>query len=114
MLSVRLYWLVQITFGMLLPAAGFADDVESTNTDDDPSPVVTISLDQLFEEPQYASRWQLYHPVEAMTYSDEWPQAIADVDFQDNSALGRLGKLRNLSLLTVAVSVICHWPACPI
>jgi hypothetical protein len=37
-----------------------------------------------------------------MTYSDEWPQAIADVDFQDNSALGRLGKLRNLSLLTLA------------
>ena len=95
-------WLVQITIGMLLPTAGFADDAKSTHADDDPSPVTTVSLDKLLEESQYASRWQLYHPLEAMAYSDEWPQPIADVVFQDNSALGRLRKLRNLSLLTLA------------
>ena len=69
-------WLVQLTIGMLLPAAGIADDTKSTNIDDDPSPVVTVSLDRLFpfvtvsldhlfEESQYAARWQLYHPVKA-------------------------------------------------
>ena len=106
-------WLVQLTIGMLLPVAGIADDEKSKKIDDDQSPVVTVSLDRLFpvvtvsldrlfEESQYAARWQLYHPVEAMADTDDWPKPIADIDFQDNSALGRFGKLRNLSLLTLA------------
>jgi hypothetical protein len=98
-------WLVQITIGLLLPSAGFADDANSTNIDDDPSPVVTVSLDRLLEESRYGARWQLYHPVAAITHSDEWSQEIADIEFQDNSTLGRLGKLRNLSLLTLAETV---------
>ncbi len=106
-------WLVQITIGMLLPAAGIADDEKSPKIDDDPSPVVTVSLDRLFpvvtvsfdhlfEESQFAARWQQYYPDKATSHSDEWSQPIADIDFQDNSTLGRLGKLRNLSLLTLA------------
>jgi len=66
--------------GLLLSVAGFADDAKL----------------------EYASRWQLSHPVEAMAYSDDWSQPIANFNFQDSSAFGRATKLRGLSLLTLA------------
>ncbi len=94
--------MAQLFIGMLLSAAGFADDAKSSNTDGEPLPVVTLSVETLLAESGYASHWQLFHPVEAMTYSDDWPQPIADFDFQDASALIRVSKLRSLSLLTLA------------
>jgi len=91
-----------LTIGMLLPAAGFADDVQPSNTVSEPLPAVTLSVEALHAESGYTSRRHLFHPVEALAYSDDWPRAIADVDFQDDSALARVSKLRNLSLLTLA------------
>ncbi len=90
-----------LTIGMFLPAAGFADDAKSSNTDGDPLPVVTFSVEGLLAESRYASRWLLFHPVESTAYSDDWPRPIADFDFQDDSALARVSKLRSLSLLTL-------------
>jgi len=95
-------WMTLLTIGMLLPAAGFADDVQYSNTDSEPLPEVTLSVEALHAESGYASRRHLFDSVEAKTYSDDWPRAIADFDFQDDSALARVSKLRNLSLLTLA------------
>ena len=95
-------WMAQLVIGMLLSAAGFADDAKSSNTDGEPLPVVTLSIETLLAESEHAPRWQLFHPIEAMAYSDDWPRPIADFDFQDASALTRIRKLRSLSLLTLA------------
>ena len=95
-------WMALLIIGMLLSAAGFADDAKFSNTDGEPLPVVTLSVETLLAESEYASRWQLFHPVEAMAYSDDWPRPIADFDFQDASGLVRVSKLRSLSLLTLA------------
>ena len=94
-------WMTLLTIGMLLSAAGFADDVKSSNTDSEPLPEVTLSVEALHAESGYTSRWQLFDSVEAMANSDDWPRAIADFDFQDDSALARVSKLRSLSLLTL-------------
>jgi hypothetical protein len=94
-------WMTLLTIGMLLSAAGLADDTKSSNTDSEPLPEVTPSVQALHAESGYASRWHLFDSVEAMAYSDDWPQTIADFDFQDDSALARVSKLRNLSLLTL-------------
>ena len=73
-------WKALLIFGMLFSAAGFADDAKL----------------------QYASHWQLSHPVDAMTYSDDLSQPFANFDFQDSGALAHARRLRGLSLLTVA------------
>lgn len=95
-------WMALLIIGMLLSAAGFADDAKSSNTDSEPLPVVTLSIETLLAESDYASRWQLFHPVEAKPYSSDWPRPIADFEFQDASAFGRVSRLRSLSLLTLA------------
>ena len=94
-------WMTLLTIGMLLSAAGFADDAKSSSTDGEPLPEVTLSVEALHAELGYTSRWHLFDSVEAMAYSDDWPRAIADFDFQDDSDLARVSKLRNLSLLTL-------------
>ena len=95
-------WMALLIIGMLLSAAGFADDAKSSNADGGPLPLVTLSVETLLTESEYASRWQPSHPVEAIAYSDDWPRPIADFDFQDASALARFSKLHSLSLLTLA------------
>ena len=95
-------WMALLIIGMLLSTAGFADDAKSSNPDGESLPVVTLSVETLSAESEYASHWQLFDPVGAMAYSDDWPRPIADFDFQDSSALARLSKLRSLSLLTLA------------
>ncbi len=95
-------WMALLIIGMLLSAAGFADDAKSSNTDVEPLPVATLSVETLLAESGYAARWQLFHPVEAMAYSDDWPRPIAAFDFQEASALARVSKLPSVSLLTLA------------
>lgn len=86
--------LAQLIIGLLLSTNGLADDSQIHNR----------NFQSLLAESPYAPRWQLYHPVEAKAYPDRWIRPIADVEFQDNSTLGRISKLRNLSLLTLAES----------
>jgi len=86
----------------LLSATGFADDAKFSNPDSESLPVVTLSAQTLLAGSKYGSRWPLFHPDEAIAYSDDWPPPIAELDFQDTGALVRASKLRNLSLLTLA------------
>ncbi len=91
-----------LTIGMLLSAAGHADDTKRSNVHSESLPGETRSIEALLAESAYASRWQLYQPLDAIAYSDDWKQPIADINFRDGSALARVSKLRNLSLLTLA------------
>ena len=95
-------WVVFIPIGMLLSAAGYADDTKLSNAHGESLPGETRSIAALLAESEYASRWQLYHPLDAIAYSDDWERPIADINFRDGSALARISKLRNLSLLTLA------------
>ena len=95
-------WMALFTIGMLLTAACIADEETHSSTDVGPLPDVTLSVDPLNPESWYSSRWQLSRSLEPMAFSDDWPQAIADFDFQDRSALGRASRLDSLSFLTLA------------
>ncbi len=95
-------WMALFTIGMLLTAACIADEETHSGTDVGPLPDVTLSVDPLNPESWYPSRWQLSRSLEPMAFSDDWPQAIADFDFQDRSALGRASRLDSLSFLTLA------------
>ena len=99
---IKASWMARIIVGVLWSAAGLADDVQSSNTDDEPVPVAAVSVETLLAESDYLSRWQPFHTAEAMAYSDNWRQPITDFDFQDTDALSQLFKLRSLSLLTLA------------
>jgi hypothetical protein len=87
---------------MLLSTAGLADETKSSGTGDKRLPQANLSVDALLAESQYASRWQLDYPVDAGAFSDERQRPIAEFNFRDGSALARVKKLRNLSLLTLA------------
>ena len=89
-------WIGQFTMGMLLSMAAMADEAQQ--------PAGTATVETLLAESAYAPRWQLDRPIDITRYASTWRQPIADVDFQDNSVLGRVSKLRNLSLLTLAES----------
>ena len=95
-------WVMLLTIGMLLSAAGYADDTKLSNAHGESLPGETRSIAALLAESEYASRWQLYHPLDAIAYSDDRERPIADINFRDSSALARISKLRNLSLLTLA------------
>ncbi len=89
-------WMALLPISVLLSAAAFADDTFSPNT--------TPSLAALIASSPYEPRWQLVYPVETMTHSAEWQQRYDNFDFQDNSALGRISRFRDLSFLTLAES----------
>ena len=95
-------WVMLLTIGMLLSAAGYADDPKPSNVQAESLPGETRSIEALLAEPAYASRWQLYHPLDAIAYSDDRERPIADFDFRDSSVSARISELRNLSLLTLA------------
>jgi hypothetical protein len=99
---VKASWMALLTIGLLWSAAGFADDVQSSKTDGELLPVVTLSVETILAESEYPPRWRPFHPAEATAYSDGWLRPIADFDFQDAGVLSRVSKLRGLSLLTLA------------
>jgi hypothetical protein len=99
---VKASWMALLTIGLLWSAAGFADDVQSSKTDGELLPVVTLSVETMLAESEYPSRWRPVDPTEATAYSDDWLRPIADFDFQDAGVLSRVSKLRGLSLLTLA------------
>lgn len=93
-----------LTIGLLWSAAGLSDDVQSSKTDAEQQPAVTLSVETMLAESKYPPRWRPSHSTEATTYSNDWLRPIADVDFRDADALSRVSDLRGLSLLTLADS----------
>ncbi len=99
---LRTSWMVLFVVSMLYGAASSADDAGSPDGRNDTPDALTLSLKSLLAEPGYATRWHLHHPVEPMPYSHDWNRPMDNFEFEDGGALGRLSKLRNLSLLTLA------------
>ena len=71
-----------LVFSLLWSAGATADDAEA-------------------EPEQLTSITDLVTPTESL-YTVEWRYEIDDLDFQDNSPLGRISRIRELSLLTLA------------
>ena len=100
--------------GLLYCAAALADeqdagaeDPATTDATRDVAPGVTHEfdtryLDALNNGPYYTTRWPSPLMDATLAYTDDWPYAIPSVDFQEDNALRRASKLRNLSLLTLA------------
>jgi hypothetical protein len=88
--------------GILLSAAGLADGVQSFNVDSQRASTTTSSLETLLAKLEHASPWQLVISDDAVAYADDRTRPIANFRFEDASALARVGKLRSLSLLTLA------------
>lgn len=86
----------------LLSATCLADDAKSPTKDSAALPEVTFSVQAMYEQRAYASRWRLSHPVETMAYAKDWSEPTVNVDFQDTGPLSRVSKLRSFSLLTFA------------
>ena len=99
---LRTNWMVLLIVGTLLPAAALADDATVSRGDSEPAPIPALSLESLQAQSVYAPRWQLTHPIETMTYADDWSRPMSSFAFQDSGILGRASKLRNLSFLTLA------------
>jgi hypothetical protein len=99
---IKASWMAFLTIGLLWSAAGFADDVQSSNTEAKQLPVATLSVKTMLEESEYPSRWRTFHPADSTEYSDGWLRPNADFDFQYEGALSRMSKLRGLSLFTLA------------
>ncbi len=98
---IKVSWMALLTIGLLWSATGLADDVQSSKTDGEMVPVVTLSVETLLAESKYPSRWW-FNPAKATTYSDGRLRPIVDLDFRDAGALSRVSELRRLSLLTLA------------
>lgn len=101
--------------GLLFCAAAMADDQDAgaeepattTEATRDATPGVTHEydtryLDALHGGPYYATHWPAAFADTTPAYADAWPYAIPSIDFQQDNALRRAAKLRNLSLLTLA------------
>lgn len=89
-------WMAFLPMGVLLSAVAFADDSFS--------PVATPSLETLLTGSPYEARWQLVHSADTTAQSIARQQRYDNLDFQDNSVLGRISGLHDLSFLTLAES----------
>ena len=83
MLKARL--LVPLVFGSLMWSACFADDSITSGADDVVHAAQTISA--------------------TTPYPEQWLKQVEDLEFQDNSPLGRVKRMRDLPLLTFTDTV---------
>lgn len=100
MLNAR--WMTLVTAGLLISSAVRADDATPSSADSETRPAVTPTKVMIDSGSEYANRWQLSQPVGATDYTNDWTRPIASFEFQDPSALGRVSKLRGLSIFTLA------------
>lgn len=89
-----------LTIGTLLPAVVFGEDPEGA-VDGAALPAGSEqTVDLSLASYRYETPWYLAPELDAITFPDDQP--FAEVEFQDGSTLGRLSRLRSLSLLTFA------------
>lgn len=88
--------------GLLLTSASMADELAPAGNSVEQQPVIPVSVDVLLAQPSYGSRWHVTQPIPFVTTSAHGTGPVADLDFRDSSALSRVGRLRSLSLLTLA------------
>jgi len=91
-----------LMIGLLLSSAAIAEEVEFPAPGADKQAAMPAPIDELLARPGYGSRWQMADPIAAVYDTADWTQQLVQIDFQDSSALSRVGRLRSLSLLTLA------------
>lgn len=97
-------WMVHFAIGMLGSTPVIADDSNASYSDPESTRTASVAVEALLAESPYLPGWQLRSPGDGRAGPARWPQAMREIDFKDGSALARLSKLRNLSLLTLAES----------
>ena len=95
-------WMTLLPASMLFAAASFADDANSIDTDAEPAPLESQATIATDAEREFSYLWQLRYPVATAAHTDDWPNSIANIKFQDTSMYGRVSQLRSLSFLTLA------------
>ena len=95
-------WMTLLPLSLLFAAASFADDANSIDTDAEPTPQESRATTVTDVEREFSYLWQLRYPVITATDSDDWPDSIDSIEFQDTSMYGRVSQLRSLSFLTLA------------
>ncbi len=91
-----------LMIGLLLSSAAIAEEVEPPAPGTDRQLVMPAPIDELLARSGYESRWQITDPIVPVYETTDWSQKLVQIDFQDSSALSRVGRLRSLSLLTLA------------
>ncbi|MDJ0940565.1 MAG: hypothetical protein QNJ00_12470 [Woeseiaceae bacterium] len=93
-------WIALIAAGLGAAHCCCADEADDTPIDTSP---LATSIDELPDRWAYTD-WRLLDAVETSIYATDWAQPEFDVDFEDNSTLARLKRLKSVSLLTLAES----------
>ena len=88
--------------GLLLSAASYADGAGSTNAGVEHPSIVPASIDELLRQSALEANWQIAYPATIVVEQSPQLHGVADLKFRDSSALSRVGRLRSLSLLTLA------------
>jgi len=94
--------IAQLTLGMLLSVAGFAEEATPVMPENQWVLDIAFYLEEEPAESDYSALLETRFPVELTPSTVDWPENIAELDFQDTSIYGRMSELRNLSLLTLA------------
>jgi hypothetical protein len=100
---IRARHLAQVVLGLLLSAAGMADDASSPEARIE-SPPEYLPLAKLLAESAYAPRWQLNQPLTQPLVVNAPQRPISNLEFRDASSLERVTSIRTLSLLTLSSS----------
>jgi hypothetical protein len=95
-------WLILLSGSLLLPAAASAGDGTSSIKGAETRTIISQTVLALRAEPAYRFRWRRFRSSHSPLDADAWRRPIADIGFEDRSALARVRKLRGFSLLTFA------------
>ena len=87
---------------LLLSINVLADEDPAFDANAGPSSVFARYLDTWRSESEHDSSTLVPEPVLPNAFSGSEPQPIANLDFRNSAAIARVGKLRELSLLTLA------------
>ena len=99
---IRVSWIALLVIGLLLTTAGLADAEKSSRKVADAPTAATLMTLQLLLRSEYAFSQPLSVRFEPLVYSDDRPHSFSNLYFRDASIVGRVSKLRSLSLLTLA------------
>ena len=92
--------IAQFVIVTLASTVTFAGDVESTSPGPDPSRQITKPAS--LSVPSYPAQWLPDASVYSSAERESYAATFVALDFRDDSALARLGRIRNLSLLTLS------------
>jgi hypothetical protein len=95
-------WKAQLIIAMLLSATAHADDANSSAAGHNALPAIALFAATPANELPYVSHYHRFRLVDSMLYSDKQRRPIVQIDFRDTSFLGRMSKLRGVSLVTFA------------